>query len=325
MSSSSAPSGVEALAAFEKIAQKLRRRLFKKSNAREALAQFQGLAQDLKRAGDTQHAAFCMIAVARCEQALGGSTLEAGALLDAGSSLLAEEADAHALGFDEFEDFVTEGMQCYLHAIQVLLSQDCGNLAASLCNELADALLGLDKPEEACQYYHRAADLAERDSPMAAVSFLDQAVACEIRLRDYDGACDTLVSIIQKLQRGRTGQLQGAVVQGGDDHSAFAQHQILTCRMTLLLLHLVQRLFNRAEGALAELTAAIAEAHGGVCNKTQADEALLDTFLSLIAACRADDIEAVEQIQLEIGPNLSRRAHDILQLIICELREPLSR
>lgn len=67
----------------------------RKPNVGEALAQFKALAGVLNRecegsiasaAAHAPYAAFCSLAVARCEQALQRSTAEAEALLDAGMS-----------------------------------------------------------------------------------------------------------------------------------------------------------------------------------------------------------------------------------------------
>ena len=128
--------------------------------------------------GNLRYAAFCCLAVARCEKALQDVNGEAMGFANAGHEFYLAEIERSAANEPSFEEYVSEATQCYLAAIALYLRADNAArgvvppsvafnaqnsawtaTAGSLYHELATLLQRLGRYGEACTYFLKAAEV----------------------------------------------------------------------------------------------------------------------------------------------------------------------
>eukprot|EP01137_Pigoraptor_chileana_P019518 Opistho-2@80664 len=190
-------SNVDFMASYKAISAKLKKRLMRKPNYGEAIEQFSELQNLILREGNTPYAAFCALAVARCEQALGNGLGEADKAAKAGQLYMEAEMDYAEMNYPSFEQYAVEAVHCYLLAIETYLSLRRIPLAASLYTELANAMRMLNRPHEAMQFYEKAAGYQVASTPLVALASLRSATECKIEVGDFDAAIVTLTEIIE--------------------------------------------------------------------------------------------------------------------------------
>lgn len=173
----------------------------------------------------------------------------------------------------EFEEDVAEAISCYLLAIKVSGTMLCilflinflklyrsikrNSYAASMYQELADFLKELRKFGEAAHYFRQAAELFQQDSPLAAISSLQEATECHVKqsiyfllwelteIGDFKSACHVLVWIIKlasevdSIQGLNETETRNPVQIRGPNYSVFSK-AIEQSRISLCLLLILQ-------------------------------------------------------------------------------------
>ncbi|XP_072672523.1 40-kDa huntingtin-associated protein-like [Canis lupus baileyi] len=193
------PEAGDFLARYRQVSSKLRKRFLRKPNVAEAGEQFAQLGRELRAQECLPYAAWCQLAVARCQQALFHGPGEALALTEAARLFLRQERDARqrlacpaAYG---------EPLQAAASALgaAVRLHLELGQpaAAAGLCLELAAALRDLGQPAAAAGHFLRAAQLHLPQLPLAALQALGDAASCQLLARDYSGA----LAVFTRMQR----------------------------------------------------------------------------------------------------------------------------
>ncbi|XP_047435212.1 40-kDa huntingtin-associated protein isoform X2 [Mugil cephalus] len=175
------------LARYRSVSNKLKKRFLRKPNVAEASEQFGQLAKELKQQDCLQYAAFCNLAMARCEQTLFNAPGEALALTDAARLFLSSEKESRSLQAPGFDEHLQAALNCYSFAIKVYIEMNQPVMAASLCLELGNALKEMNRPGEAIVHYQRAAEL-QTQTPTEALLSMGEMATCKILTRDYDGA-----------------------------------------------------------------------------------------------------------------------------------------
>ncbi|KAG8014845.1 Factor VIII intron 22 protein, partial [Nibea albiflora] len=183
------------LARYRAVSNKLKKRFLRKPNVAEASEQFGQLAKELKQQDCLQYAAFCNLAMARCEQTLFNAPGEALALTDAARLFLSSEKENRALQAPGFDEHLQAALNCYSFAIKVYIEMNQPVMAASLCLELGNALKEMNRPGEAIVHYQRAAEL-QTQTPVEALLSMGEMATCKILTRDYDGA----LSVFTEMQ-----------------------------------------------------------------------------------------------------------------------------
>ncbi|XP_060039191.1 40-kDa huntingtin-associated protein [Erinaceus europaeus] len=178
------------LARYRQVSSKLKKRFLRKPNVAEASEQFAQLSRELRAQECLPYAAWCQLAVARCQQALFHGPGEALALAEAARLFLRQECDARqrlacpaAYGEPLQAAAAALGAAVRLH---LELGQPAA--AAALCLELAAALRDLGQPAAAAGHFLRAAQLHLPQLPLAALQALGHAASCQLLARDYSGA-----------------------------------------------------------------------------------------------------------------------------------------
>ncbi|XP_059943104.1 40-kDa huntingtin-associated protein [Mesoplodon densirostris] len=196
------PEAGDFLARYRQVCQKLKKRFLRKPNVAEAGEQFSQLGRELRAQECLPYAAWCQLAVARCQQALFHGPGEALALTEAARLFLRQERDARqrlacpaAYGEPLQAAAAALGAAVRLH---LELGQPVA--AAALCLELAAALRDLGQPAAAAGHFQRAAQLQLPQLPLAALQALGDAASCQLLARDYSGAL-ALFTRMQHLAR----------------------------------------------------------------------------------------------------------------------------
>ncbi|XP_055984831.1 40-kDa huntingtin-associated protein-like [Sorex fumeus] len=184
------PEAGDFLARYRQVSNKLKKRFLRKPNVAEAGEQFAQLGRELRAQECLPYAAWCQLAVARCQQALFHGPGEALALTEAARLFLRQERDARerlvcpaAYGEPLQAAASALGAAVRLH---VELGQPAA--AAALCLELAAALRDLGQPAAAAGHYERAAHMQLPLLPLAALQALGDAASCLLLARDYTRA-----------------------------------------------------------------------------------------------------------------------------------------
>lgn len=178
------------LARYRQVSSKLKKRFLRKPNVAEASEQFAQLGRELRAQECLPYAAWCQLAVARCQQALFHGPGEALALTEAARLFLRQERDARErLGCPAAYGEQLQAAASALGAA-VRLHAELGQpaAAAALCLELAAALRDRGQPAAAAVHYQRAAHMQLPLLPLAALQALGDAASCLLLARDYTRA-----------------------------------------------------------------------------------------------------------------------------------------
>ncbi|KAG7263143.1 hypothetical protein CRUP_003805 [Coryphaenoides rupestris] len=172
------------LTRYRAVSNKLKKRFLRKPNVAEASEQFGQLAKELKQQDCLQYAAFCNLAMARCEQTLFNAPGEALALTDAARLFLSSEKENRALQAPGFDEHLQAALNCYSFAIKVYIEMNQPIMAASLSLELGNALKEMNRPGEAVVHYQRAAEL-QTQNPVEALLSMGEMATCKILTRAF--------------------------------------------------------------------------------------------------------------------------------------------
>lgn len=193
------PEAGDFLARYRQVSNKLKKRFLRKPNVAEAGEQFAQLGRELRAQECLPYAAWCQLAVARCQQALFHGPGEALALTEAARLFLRQERDARRrLACPAASGEPLQAAASALGAaVRLHLQLGQPAAAAALCLELAAALRDLGRPAAAAGHFQRAAQLQLPQLPLAALQALGDAASCRLLARDYTAA----LAVFTRMQR----------------------------------------------------------------------------------------------------------------------------
>ncbi|XP_038304834.1 40-kDa huntingtin-associated protein isoform X1 [Canis lupus familiaris] len=352
------PEAGDFLARYRQVSSKLRKRFLRKPNVAEAGEQFAQLGRELRAQECLPYAAWCQLAVARCQQALFHGPGEALALTEAARLFLRQERDARqrlacpaAYG---------EPLQAAASALgaAVRLHLELGQpaAAAGLCLELAAALRDLGQPAAAAGHFLRAAQLHLPQLPLAALQALGDAASCQLLARDYSGAL-AVFTRMQRLAREHGSHplrqpppappppapplppaaapaLPAALLPAAPAPTptpapatlgAFSD-VLVRCEVSrVLLLLLLQpppaKLLPEHAHTLEKYSWEAFDGHGPDGAGQLPDELFL-LLQSLVMATHEKDTEAVKSLQVDMWPLLSAEQNHLLHLVLQEAVSP---
>ncbi|XP_038444792.1 40-kDa huntingtin-associated protein-like [Canis lupus familiaris] len=352
------PEAGDFLARYRQVSSKLRKRFLRKPNVAEAGEQFAQLGRELRAQECLPYAAWCQLAVARCQQALFHGPGEALALTEAARLFLRQERDARqrlacpaAYG---------EPLQAAASALgaAVRLHLELGQpaAAAGLCLELAAALRDLGQPAAAAGHFLRAAQLHLPQLPLAALQALGDAASCQLLARDYSGAL-AVFTRMQRLARehgshplrqpppappppapplplappaaastsSASASTSSASASSSSALGAFSD-VLVRCEVSrVLLLLLLQpppaKLLPEHAHTLEKYSWEAFDGHGPDGAGQLPDELFL-LLQSLVMATHEKDTEAVKSLQVDMWPLLSAEQNHLLHLVLQEAVSP---
>ncbi|XP_007656510.2 40-kDa huntingtin-associated protein [Ornithorhynchus anatinus] len=327
-----ASDGGDFLSRYRLVSSKLKKRFLRKPNVSEAGEQFGQLGKELRAQDCLPYAAWCQLAVARCQQSLFHGPGEALALSEAGRLFLRQEREARlrlacpaAWG-----EALQAACGCYALAAR-LLGPELGQpaAAAGLCLELAAALRELGQPGAAAAHFQRAAELQLPLLPLDALGSLGQAASCQLLARDYDGALG-LFTRMQRLAARRTpGPAPGAFLD------VAARCEVSRVLLLLLLQPPPPKLLPEHARTLERYCWEACDDDDGPARDGGAagaggapgplPEGLFLLLQSLVLAAHEKDVEAVKALQAELWPLLSAEQNHLLHLVLQEMIAPSGR
>ncbi|XP_051983335.1 40-kDa huntingtin-associated protein-like [Xyrauchen texanus] len=302
---------------YRAVSNKLKKRFLRKPNVAEASEQFGQLAKELKQQDCPQYAAFCNLAMARCEQTLFNAPGEALALTDAARLFLASEQETRALRAPGFDENMLAAMNCYSFAIKVYIEMNQPVMAASLSLELGNALKEMNRPGEAIVHFQRAAEL-QIQTPIESLLSLWEMAFCKILTRDYDGALAVL-SEMQLICQERGLQLPGTNTPVGAFMDIIAKCEISRVLLLMLLEPPPQKLLPEHAQTLERYAWESFDSHSQV-NFLPENVFLL--LQSVVMACQEKDTESLKALQTELWPLLSAEQNHLLHLVVQERITP---
>ncbi|XP_010599369.1 40-kDa huntingtin-associated protein [Loxodonta africana] len=193
------PEAGDFLARYRLVSNKLKKRFLRKPNVAEAGEQFGQLGRELRAQECLPYAAWCQLAVARCQQALFHGPGEALALTEAARLFLRQERDARQrlVCPAAYGEPLQAAASALGAAVRLHLELGQPAAAAALCLELAAALRDLGQPAAAAGHFQRAAQLQLPQLPLAALQALGDAASCQLLARDYNAA----LAVFTRMQR----------------------------------------------------------------------------------------------------------------------------
>lgn len=256
--------------AYAQLVAKLERRrlvqLLQRRPSHEELAeQFGVLLERFGAGGNLRYAAFCALAIARCERAMQDTLGEAQACAHAGHTFHLAELERSAAHAPGFEEYVGEATGCYLAAMELYRAKDMRATAASLCHELASLLLRLGRAGEAASFFLRAAETHQSiDQYHTALASLWKAVDCALAAGDSITACVTLNWVVKlaseapDMNDALEGSTRAGLAPQRTSGLPIKTDLVAEALLTLVLVLLLQGDFQQAKdylGKLCETTA----------------------------------------------------------------------
>uniref|UniRef100_G3TRL1 40-kDa huntingtin-associated protein n=1 Tax=Loxodonta africana TaxID=9785 RepID=G3TRL1_LOXAF len=338
---------VDFLARYRLVSNKLKKRFLRKPNVAEAGEQFGQLGRELRAQECLPYAAWCQLAVARCQQALFHGPGEALALTEAARLFLRQERDARQrlVCPAAYGEPLQAAASALGAAVRLHLELGQPAAAAALCLELAAALRDLGQPAAAAGHFQRAAQLQLPQLPLAALQALGDAASCQLLARDYNAAL-AVFTRMQRLAREHgthpVQQLQlrpdtalvlpvplpasaGSAAPSPAALGAFSD-VLVRCEVSrVLLLLLLQpppaKLLPEHAQTLEKYSWEAFDSHGQE-SSGQLPEELFLLLQSLVMATHEKDTEAIKSLQVEMWPLLSAEQNHLLHLVLQETISP---
>eukprot|EP00040_Diaphanoeca_grandis_P002738 m.22566 g.22566 ORF g.22566 m.22566 type:complete len:327 (+) comp13858_c0_seq1:315-1295(+) len=312
------------MASYKNISAKLKKRFLRKPNQGDAIDQYESLSKWLEGEGIHQYAAFCMLAAARCDQAMGNPTGEADKFVKSGQLFSQAEIESKHLDFCGFEDNLVEAVECYEIAIDVYCKIQRTAFAATLRNEMANSLVAFGKLGDACKNYRAAATLLE-GSPLPRISALSNAADCLIREEDYAGALEVCVDIITTVSyhAKQLGDERWDVKSPGDHFFHYGnvfrssvygdvveKWEIVAVFLLLLLPaksreeHIFSKTLPRYRNMVGE------------CTATYMREDVFFTVQSVVLSVESNDLVSLRQLQSELWHLITPLQNELLHKLL---------
>ena len=286
---------------YRSISSKIKKRLLKKPNYREASEEYGKLANALKNDENPQYASLCFSAMAKCDQAMEDTPGEAEAWANAGRQFFQAEEILFLSRSASYEESLEAGVQCFSLAIQAHHKRNNNVMAAMFCLELGHWLKRLHKYHEAIGYFQKAADF-QGEVLECQLHTLFEIASCKLVLREPDSALGILSKIVRETEG-----------KGG----AFASlHRRCEIAVVLLLLSLqFPRKYMKPEHTqlLDKYTRDLSNT--GAIHQ-DVDSNLLILLQSLIVAVEEKDYKLISGIQPQLWSLLDPVQQNVLYLLM---------
>lgn len=230
---------------YQRITAKLKKRFLRKPNYNDAKTELDDLYRMILRQGlnSQQYAAFCCLAIARCEQALMNTVGEMKQYTEAGRLFWEAERDSLSFTFSVdgsgygYQEHALEAVECYRLAIEMYLQRQQYILASQLYSELGAIHKALKKLPESILYYQRCYEyqLAAGVGVISCMQSLQEAVALQIEHQLYGDAIESYTELINLLSYDR----ESYTFDLDNDRADFHRVKIIEFEVTRLLLFLL--------------------------------------------------------------------------------------
>jgi len=288
-----------------------KKRFFRSNAISDSLDKFTQLMNELKREGEKQYAAFCALAIARCQEALENTTAQANNFSEAGQTFWESEIEEKNDNYLGFEENLTEAINCYKLAIDLYISKKMECIASNLYAEMAQSLKILHKYEEAFLYFQRAASIQEKYSVKSAIAYLKHASECKIEQHLFEAAVETLYRIINVSIATNAKRIPLKL------HPSFYTDVTIESYITIFLIQLLQ---NRSKQALDTLKALKSNlSQWGITS----NKALVSLLYTIADVHENKNILIIDQIQGEVCNFLTNIQNELLFLLVFDIKKPI--
>uniref|UniRef100_A0A8C9TL43 Coagulation factor VIII associated n=1 Tax=Scleropages formosus TaxID=113540 RepID=A0A8C9TL43_SCLFO len=281
---------------YRAVTNKLKKRFLRKPNVAEASEQFGQLAKELKQQDCLQYAAFCSLAMARCEQTLFNGPGEALALTEAARLFLLSERESRSLRVPGFDEHLQAALNCYSFAIKEM-----------------------NRPGEAIVHFQRAAEL-QSQAPIESLLSLGEVASCKILTRGYSGV--HTVGLFSSLKHLFPCSAQSFCLSSFSRTGVFLD-VVARCEISRVLLLMLlepppQKLLPEHAQTLERYAWESFDSHSQVSIFL-----LMGCCVTLLQmACQEKDTESLKSLQTELWPLLSAEQNHLLHLVVQERITP---
>lgn len=299
------------LTQYKAISAKLKKRFLRKPNISEASVQFGILAKELENQECPHYAAFCCLAVARCELTVENSIGESQNLLQAARLFLEAEQLSHQLLCPSFSEHLQAAISAYNHCVKVYIDSEQPALAAALSLEIGQALQQLGRINEAVPHYFKAAEL-HANCALDYIHDLKLVHNCRILTGDYDGALSMSTEIYCIAE-------QRGIKETGERLGVFASILGEAEVSRLLLLLFLKPPEFKMKPEHAKLLAKYSNIYSEPADYL--DENLYLMLQSLVIAVREKDEASLLHLEKDLWSLLTSQQSEILNKILEQNRE----
>ncbi|KAL9642431.1 hypothetical protein ABK040_014274 [Willaertia magna] len=138
---------------YRKIADRLKKRMFRKIPYDQISEQYVNFGFHLLRNGQTHYTALSMLAAANCEKQNKTPLNAAFFYIYSGRIFTEQACKEKTIEYFTMEEFVIEAIEAFREAIEIYDSKQMFTMCSSLCYELANTLKQLEKFSESSHYY----------------------------------------------------------------------------------------------------------------------------------------------------------------------------
>ncbi|XP_078482564.1 40-kDa huntingtin-associated protein [Ciona intestinalis] len=299
-------------ASYKAASNKLKKRFMKKPNIAEASEEFGQLTKTLSQQGCSHYAAFCSLALARCEQNMSNAPGEIQGLTEAGRHFLEAEKSLLDIMSPNFNEHGNCAMNCFDFAVKTCITEDAPCLAAALCYEMAQYLENKGDYGIALVHYQRSAELGFQNI-LQSVHSLRKALSMKLLLGDYQGAMSSCTEILQQIPGQNPSQSFSLL---GLYSNLYTECEVL---LVLLLLYMKpypskQKSFHRG---ILQMYSSLSSTnpHQGM------NEDLFILMQSLVVECKERNITAIKYLQQELRTHLTTEQNELLMKTVIEFNE----
>eukprot|EP01080_Neovahlkampfia_damariscottae_P007168 gene7168-11480_t len=191
---------------FQKISEKLTKKMFYKTNYSTLTDQFEKLGTNLKRSEQLHYTAFCLMAAAKCEEENKTPINGANFFSNAGRIFLTTAVEEDEIHYFSAEEFIIEGIRAFQKSIEIYSNAKEYGLASSLSFEIGNFLKVLRKYEEATNFFLQSSMNDEKlNHKTSNIISLKQAVECSIKTKDFDVILENLTKLLNAQNEKRKG------------------------------------------------------------------------------------------------------------------------
>lgn len=294
---------------YRAISSKIKKRLLKKPNYREASEEYSKMANALKNEENPQYASLCFSAMAKCDQMMDDVPGEAEAWANAGRQFFQAEEILFLSRSASYEESLEAAIQCFSLAIQAQHKKGNSVMAAMFCLELGHWLKKLQKYHEAVGYFQKAADF-QSEVTECQLHTLFEIASCKLLLREYDSALSILSRIVRETD-GKGGAL-----------SSLHRRCEVTMVLLLLSLQFPRKYMKPDHTQLLDKYTRDLSITGAIREDVESN--LLILLQSLIVAVEEKDHKLISDIQPQLWSLLDPVQQSVLYLLT-ETHSPCAR
>ncbi|KAG2378235.1 hypothetical protein C9374_008378 [Naegleria lovaniensis] len=339
---------------FKKIADRLKKRMFRKVPYDQISEQYANLSLHLQRNGQKHYTAISMLCAANAEK-MNKTPLNAAFFYVYSGRIFSDQACSEKLiQYYTGEEFISEAIDAFREAIEIYDSKQIFSMCASLCYELAQTLKVLGKFSESSHYYTKCFFYSVKQGKLGEVDLdstfvdnsnnlslnrdtshsmelnsLQNAIDCLLEIKDFEMAVLRLkiyVNILEEridyFSNSDTTEHNVKLMEWRPIYKIFIR-QWMDAQITLLIVLLLQKRKEEASEVFENLNSG--EENSWIASEFPFFyENVLPLFAALIENCTDDNIDGIEQLlSQELQFCVTDQQQSLLEILRSAYENPL--